>query len=210
MTQPIRNLLLDLGAVLIDIDFARVADSFQRLGVTDFQRRYSQLQADTLFADLETGHVSETEFYSRMARESGLPLEPAAIRDAWNSILLDFRHTSLDWVMQQRKQYRVYLLSNTNAIHLACMNEKIRRETKYNELDLYFDRAYFSHRIGWRKPGRDAFDFVVQDAGLRADETLFVDDTLPNIETARAMGFQTHCLRPDERLETTVQAWLNH
>lgn len=69
------------------------------------------------------------------------------------------------------------------------------------KLDQYFEKAYYSHLVGMRKPGKAVFDYVLADAGISAEETFFIDDASPNIETAAAMGFKTHLLLPGERIE---------
>ena len=199
--KGIRNVLFDLGAVLINIDFEKVALAFKALGVKDFEKRYSHLQADSLFEKLETGKISNEMFYENIAYQSGLPLKASEIRDAWNAILLDFRTESMAYLQQLSKRYRLFLLSNTNAIHLESIHKILYNQLGVEKLDQYFEKAYYSHLVGMRKPGKAVFDYVLADAGISAEETFFIDDASPNIETAAAMGFKTHLLLPGERIE---------
>jgi putative hydrolase of the HAD superfamily len=197
----IKNLLLDLGGVLINIDFKKVTLAFRQLGVEDFDRQFSQLSASSLFEDLERGRISDSEFYRVMQEQAGPGISEAAIRDAWNAILLDFRKESMRFLEENKEKYRIFLLSNTNDIHLRKVNEILLNQTGTPTLDQYFEKAYYSQKLGMRKPNEDIFDFVLTDAGIKAADTLFIDDSRPNIETADRLGFKTHWLLPGERIE---------
>lgn len=197
----IKNLIFDLGDVLINIDFKKVAQAFQHLGIADFEEQYSQLQASSLFEHLETGLISPSEFYTSI-RNQGYPhLTDRDIQNAWNSILLDFRKDSLAYLTQLQPSYRLFLLSNTNAIHLEKIKDILFNQTGIGDLDHYFEKTYYSHLIGKRKPAKATYEFVLHDAHLNAHETFFIDDSLPNIEAASELGIQTHWLRPGEKIE---------
>jgi HAD superfamily hydrolase (TIGR01509 family) len=199
--KKIKNILFDLGAVLIDIDYHKVAAAFANLGIKNFELQFSQLNASSLFEDLETGKISEAEFHKAIQQQTGMPLESALINNAWNAILLDFRKESMACLSSLKNQYQLYLLSNTNAIHLTKVNEIASKQLGVKVLDEYFHKAYYSHVIGLRKPHKEAFQFVLDDANINPEETFFIDDTLPNIETANQMGFKTHHLLKGERVE---------
>ena len=197
----IKNILFDLGAVLINIDFQKVTRSFVDLGVEDFEKKYAHLSADALFEKLETGRISEQDFYDAMIGQANMGATREDIRVAWVSILQDFRVESMQFLHGLAGKYRLFLLSNTNSIHLAEMQLKVRHELGAPSLESYFERAYFSHLIKCRKPGKKAFKYVLEDAGIMAEDTIFIDDAPPNIETASEMGFRTHLLLPGERIE---------
>lgn len=197
----IKNILFDLGAVLIDIDFNKVAKAFADLGIDKFEQQFSQLTATNLFENLEMGKISEPEFHKAIQQQTGNTLSATDINNAWNAILLDFRKESMEFLSSLKNQYGLYLLSNTNAIHLIKVNEILYRQTGIKELDVYFNKAYYSHKIGLRKPGKESFQFVLNDANIIAEETFFIDDTLPNILSAREIGFQAYHLLPGERVE---------
>ena len=197
----IKNILFDLGDVLINIDFKKVKAAFENLGIQDFDQQFSQLSASSLFEELETGKVTAGEFYRKMQLQSNLALSEANIKKAWNAILLDFREESMKQLVELKKNYRLFLLSNTNAIHLEEVNMILHRQLGVENLNEFFDKAYYSHLVGLRKPHQEIFEFVLKDAGITAAETIFIDDTPPNITTASTMGFQTHLLLPGERIE---------
>ncbi len=203
MTE-IKNLIFDLGGVLLNIDYNRTKHAFKELGYTDFGNMYSMLKGNNVFDNLETGHISEDEFYQYMTAAANGNITNRQVQDAWNAMLLDFRAESLQHLKKLRKDYRIFLLSNTNAIHKKAFDRTLNEQTGVAGLENYFDKAYFSQQVGLRKPDAGIFEFVLQDAGILAAESLFIDDLLPNIETAARLGFKTHLLLPEERIENLM------
>jgi len=199
--KTVKNILFDLGAVLIDIDFEKVCRSFDKIGIKDFEKQYSQLAASTLFEQLEKGEISNEVFYESIKKQFQISISTEEIRNAWNSILLDFRIDTMKLLTTIKSDYNLYLLSNTNAIHLTEINLLAQQQLHVEELDVYFTKAYYSFKMGMRKPNADIFDFVLKDAGIEAGETFFIDDSEPNIITAQKMGFKTHLLLKGERVE---------
>ena len=115
--EGIKHIIFDLGGVILNIDYSRPQQAFRELGVKNVEQLYSKQQQTGLFDQLETGRISEEEFYDSIRELAGLPLSDGAIRDAWNSILLDFPLRRLQILQQLQLHYDTYLLSNTNAIH---------------------------------------------------------------------------------------------
>ena len=201
MANSLKNIILDLGGVLLDIDYQKTADAFTALGYTHFSDMYSQFTADDLFADLERGMIREEDFYERMRKAGNSDVSRYEMESAWNRMLLSWRQSSLDFLPALSKQYRLFLLSNTNEIHLAAFNKILNEETGRESIDDLFEKAYWSHLVNLRKPNADIFEFVVSDAGIIPGETLFIDDSENNIETAARLGFQTYLLINGERIE---------
>ena len=196
-----KNIIFDLGGVLLDIDYQKTIDAFEKLGLPHFEAMFSQFKADALFEKLETGHISETDFYAAIKERTELPLLNIEIDDAWNALILNFRTESLQLLDRLSANYKLYLLSNTNSIHLKYFKKLFTQETGKPLLDAYFIKAWYSNEIGLRKPGAQIFEFVLAEENLKAAETLFIDDTLINIETAVSLGLKTHHLLPNERIE---------
>lgn len=199
--SKIKNILFDLGGVLIDIDYKRPAEAFHKLGFRDFEQQYSQVAAGPLFLDLEKGLIGPDEFFQALQSMGPGQVSIQELEDAWNSILLGFRESSLALLEKIRKDFRLYLLSNTNAVHHRAFMEIFRKQTGRNNLDDYFDQAFYSHLIGERKPEPSAYLHVVHQAGIIPGETLFIDDTLENIDAAKKLGFQTIWLEKGTRVE---------
>ena len=196
-----KNIIFDLGGVLLDIDFKKSIDAFKNLGIENFEDMFSQFNADALFEKLETGKISEANFYAAIKQRTTLAITDNEIEHAWNSLILHFRTQSLGFLEKLAGNYKLYLLSNTNSIHVKCFKKLFTKETGKPLLDAFFTKAWYSNEIGLRKPGAEIFEFVLQQENLKAAETLFIDDTLSNIETAQNLGFKTHHLLPGEKIE---------
>lgn len=194
--QDIRNIILDLGGVLMNISFAETEKAFEAIGLPGFHQYFSQYKANPLFEDLETGRVSEAEFLVNFRRQSGLKAADHEIVKAWNAMLLDFPAERVDWLRGLEKNYRVFLFSNTNSIHHEEFQLKFSANYPGKSFDRHFEKAYYSHLVGYRKPYVNAFQSLLQDAGIRAEESLFIDDTLTNVEGAQAAGLQALFLEP--------------
>ncbi len=200
----IKNIIFDLGNVLLDIDFKKVTRAFELLGIQHFEKQYSQLEANELFQQLETGKISSVDFYTIIQSQVSINLTKEDIQLAWNAILCDFRKESMEYLKTLTEKYRLFLLSNTNAIHLAEINAILLKQMGENNLSNYFEKAYYSQVVGMRKPHENIFYHVMNDAKINPIETLFVDDAFPNIATAKKLGFATHWLLPEERVEKVI------
>lgn len=199
--NQVRNIIFDLGGVLLNINYDATADAFHRLGVEDFNQWFNQYHANELFSGLETGIQEEENFVKQIQSLLPQPASETAILDAWNAMLLDFRSSSISFLPQLAKTYRLFLLSNTNEIHLRAFQKKYEAAFEGRKLDDLFEAAYYSHRIGFRKPTPESYQYVLHQHGLQPSETLFVDDSLPNIEAAQKLGINTIHLRNSTLIE---------
>lgn len=197
----IKNLLFDLGGVLLNIDYNKTADAFKKLGVQQFNDMYSQAGANNLFESLETGKISEEDFYNSIQQYCHPSTTQQQLEAAWNAILINFRKESLDYLDELKKKYNVYLLSNTNSIHLTAFHKMFKEETGKSNLDDYFIKAYYSHKIQMRKPYPATYHFVLDNAGIIAAETLFIDDSIINIVAAKEVGLEVHHLLASHKIE---------
>ena len=197
----IKNIIFDLGGVLLNIDYLLTAKAFKGLGIAEFEELYSQFTANELFEKFETGMISEEAFYHSLHQYRTPPLSPQEIEIAWNAMLLDFRKETLDFLTRLKNKYKLYLLSNTNIIHLRGMERILLSQTGLPSLQGYFIKSYYSHLINRRKPYPDTYKFVLNDGNMKAEETLFIDDSIHNIEGAREAGLLVHYLLPGERIE---------
>ena len=198
--QTANTIIFDLGGVLLDIDFRLTEKAFADLGVHNFSEFFSQFHSNSLFKKLETG-VDEALFYDEFRAGTGMSLSNEQIRDAWNALLLDFRLESLAVLPLLKNKYQLYLLSNTNEIHLQEFQYRYTLLQQEQDFDALFDAAYYSHRIGHRKPDASAFEYVLQAHNLKPAETIFIDDSINNIEAAQHVGLQTIHLQPGMKVE---------
>jgi glucose-1-phosphatase len=186
----IKNILFDLGGVLYHIDYNLTIKAFEKLGIDNFHKHFSQQQQNNLFDRLETGRVSSEEFISEM--KVLLPkCSDKQIIDAWNALLLEIPQENIQLLEKLSKKYKLYLLSNTNSIHIERINEQLYKKYNFKNLNPLFDTVFLSHEIGMRKPNTDTFEYVLDEAGINANETLFIEDSIQHIESANNVGIQT-------------------
>lgn len=196
-----KNIIFDLGGVLLDIDYQKTIDAFEKLGIEHFEKMFSQSHANELFEKLERGKLSEADFYTAIKTRIKKEVSQEEIKAACNALILDFRIESLEFLEKLAAKYNLYLLSNTNSIHLKFFKNLFTAQTGKPTLDAYFTKSWYSNEVGLRKPGTEIFEFALKEENLVAAETLFIDDTFANIETAQKLGFKTHLLLPSERIE---------
>lgn len=195
--QPIKNIIFDLGGIFMNLNFKLTEQAFIDLGIKEFPQMFNQHHSNDLFEELETGKISEDSFYRKFREATQTNLANEQIKTAWNALLLNFPPERLQWLEKVRTQYKVYLFSNTNIIHYEAFREILVRENNCTDFDNYFIKAYYSHDLGLRKPHIESFQKILEEQGLAAAETLFIDDTLKNIEGAQKAGLQTlHLVAP--------------
>ena len=199
--QKNEAIVFDLGGVILNIDYNLTRTAFEKLGVSHFDEMYSQSTADMLFRNLETGKISEENFYNEINRCTGLQLSPPEIKQAWCAMLLDFREESLLFLDAIRSKYKLFLLSNTNHIHIPEFNKIYNQKKREKPFIDYFEKVYYSCEIGLRKPDAECYDWVLEKESLAPGKTIFVDDTLPNVEAAKVAGMKTILLEPGKFIE---------
>ena len=197
---PIKNIIFDLGNVLYDIDFNIMYDQFRELGIPDFQNHYTLNQSDELFFDLEKGFIDEVVFCNRFNQLYNLSLSHGQIINAWNSLLKGYRKESMDWIKANQQKFPMFLFSNTNQIHFNFFIPQFEREIG-GDFEALFKTPYYSHKMGMRKPDPASFQYILDQEGLIAAETLFIDDNEPNVAAAASVGLQVLYLQPGMFIE---------
>jgi FMN phosphatase YigB (HAD superfamily) len=198
--QKIKNIIFDLGGVFLDIHYHLTQKAFEDLGVTHFHELFTQHHASDIFEKLETGKISEKEFYNEFRSEANILLTDEQIKTAWNALLGRFPKERIDWLKEIKQRYNIYLFSNTNQIHYDAFIKTYEEDFGVNDFNDHFIKAYYSQHMGLRKPYPESFEFILNEQNLVVSETLFIDDTLKNIEGAKKLGLQTYHLVPPARL----------
>lgn len=202
--ENIKHIIFDLGGVLINIDYHRTAEAFKALGVQDFDHKYSQAAQTDLFSDFETGKIGEAEFVQALEEWTGTSVSHQQILDAWNAMLLDIPLRRLQVLQQLQLHYDIVLLSNTNETHERAFNKILKEVCGFDNLAVFFDKVFYSHRIGMRKPHVETFKHVLDYTGFNPAHTLFLDDSLQHIEGAKAAGIQAIWMEPGMTMEETI------
>ena len=188
--QNIRNIIFDLGGVILDIDFKRTEKAFVDLGVTNFGELFGLGHAEIFFLDHEAGRITDDEFLASLQKLAKHSLEPEVVQAAWNALLISFPPERIEFLKKIKTKYRLFLLSNTNAIHVTEFHKIYRDAFNNGTLDDLFEKVYYSHKIQLRKPNKEIYEYVLMDKDLQPKETLFIDDALVNVEAARECGMQ--------------------
>jgi putative hydrolase of the HAD superfamily len=205
MIQGIRHIIFDLGGVLLNLDYTATERAFAACGVENFNECFSQLSQNTFFDDWETGRMNREDFITGMRDTAGnATLTDNQIIEAWNAMLLDFPLRRLQLLQQLRNQYDLFLLSNTNEVHEAAFNDILMQAHGVPSIAHFFDKVYYSHKVGLRKPGREIFQRILEENGLQPEHTLFIDDSPQHIETAKGLGIQTIFLEKGMTIEENV------
>jgi len=204
-----QNLIFDLGGVLLNIDYQRPIAAFQKLTSQPEPLAFTQQQQSTLFDALETGQLSSADFRSALRRTYAIAdaIPDEELDTAWNAILLDLPESRVRLLRALTEAgYRLFLLSNTNEIHRTAFDRIIRQQhpdLPGGLLDL-FERVYYSHELGLRKPDPAIFHRVVTENGLDPDCTLFIDDSTQHVAAARTVGLHALWLEPGQTITDDV------
>ncbi|MAX68288.1 MAG: haloacid dehalogenase [Flavobacteriales bacterium] len=198
--KNIKSIIFDLGGVLLNISYQNTIDEFKKLGVDNSSTFYSKKSQTNIFNLLETGKISENE----LIREILISCKSATRKQiifAWNSMLLDLPKNRTNLLENLKEKYQLFLLSNTNAIHIKELKRRLG-EVKYSKFYNLFNKVYYSHEISVRKPHSDAFHLVLDENNLKEKEVLFIDDSPQHIEGAKEVGIHTYHLKDNEEITT--------
>jgi len=201
----IHNIIFDLGGVVMDLDVEKSRRAFGALG---FDEKAFHLQKDdgkNIFVLLETGKITEEEFFSRLQQLLPRPVSTATLREIWNLMIVDFSEEKIRLLQELRVRYRTFLLSNTNSIHIARCNAILQKKFGLNGLDDLFEKTYYSFTTGLRKPMPEIFELVLNDSGLVPAETLFIDDSEEHLETARKLGIVTWLMERNGEFNISIK-----
>lgn len=189
--MPIKNLIFDLGGVIIDLHVHKTREAFQDLGMPDTANWFVANQQVSLLNDYETGKLSTEAFIAGINKESGLDISDDQFYRAWTTMLGRVKNERILMLKELRENYRVYALSNINAMHAHACHTILQRDHDIYSFHEIFDLVFYSHEIGSRKPEPEAWLKILDRTGILKEETLFFDDNLPNVEMAASLGFQS-------------------
>ena len=187
--QGIKNIIFDLGGVLLNLDMTKTLDAYKAMGIQNIESYFKIGHADSFFKLHETGDISDEEFIERIERLEGNTGTKAQILAAWNALLRDFPAKRVKYLQQLKSKYRLFLFSNTNALHHAHFQKAFKKDHGF-EMDELFEKAYYSHLVNLRKPDHASYQLVLDENNLLPHETAFIDDALINVEAANAVGIK--------------------
>ena len=193
--KGIKNIIFDFGGVLVDLEPQACLDAFAALGLPQVAGYLTPYGHKGPFGQVENGEITLSEFSDEIRKIFNTSITDEQIENAWAAFLLHTPKNKMQMVHELGKKYRVFLLSNTNPIHIRKLEEF--EEAGYPVKEC-FEKLYLSYEIGLSKPGRPIFEYVMLDAGLKPEETLLVDDSPANCKTASELGMRTFQPQPYE------------
>ena len=188
----VKNIIFDLGNVIIDLDLDRSEQELKRIFGENMGEKLQVAGLENIFTDYEKGLITETAFLENLQSIDPKAISKRKIIDAWNAMLLGTPLHRLQMLKKLKERYSVFLLSNTNATHLDWVYDDLHKTHGISDFEeQFFHKAFYSHLINRRKPDEDIYTFVLKDADLKPNETLFIDDNADNIAAANKLGIHT-------------------
>jgi putative hydrolase of the HAD superfamily len=185
----IKNILFDLGGVILDINVQATLKRFYELGFPAELMQILDSMTTDLYFKYGTGKLNTEQFRNQIRKAAGVEMTDRAFDEAWNAMLVRFPEERVALLKELSKRYKLYMLSNTSALHVKVF-EKMYLDSAGESMHQVFDKIYYSHEIGWHKPDREAWEYVIKDAAINPEETLFLDDNIHNIKASQELGFQ--------------------
>ena len=191
MDKKIRNIVFDLGGVLVDLDFKAAINGLQEAGFANVKEQLMAFDRGGIFQKFEVGEITADEFRTAIRENSNVTLTDEEVDALWNLMLLEIPREKLELILELRGKYMVYLLSNTNSIHwdYVCKNAFNYRGFRVED---YFEETFLSYEMHLAKPDKAIFEKMLHDANLLAEETLFIDDSEANCKAAEEVGIHAH------------------
>lgn len=200
----IKNILFDLGNVLIPLDEQRCIDRLAELYGFDTIESIPK-HIDDMISSYELGNVSTTTFLDFMVRESKVNTTKNEVIDAWNSMLMGIYPGVIKMLGELKGNYQLFILSNTNELHIEWVDKLLLKTLKFPGFYKHFTHIYLSHEIHLSKPNLEIFSHVCEHARIRPYETIFFDDRIENIKAAESVGFLTAHVQSDDKIDELVK-----
>ena len=200
------HLLFDFGGVIIDIDYDATPAAMRRLSRAGSTIAFSQAGQAALFDEFETGRLTPAEFRTGLRSAYDLDATDAELDAAWHAMLFGVPAERLALISKLRQQgHQTALLSNTNALHIAEINQRLAAQYgfRYGIADV-LDRVFYSQEVGLRKPGEEIFRHALREMNWRAEDVLFIEDSPQHVATARRLGLRVLHLAPPLTLLTAL------
>jgi len=198
--KTIRNIIFDLGGVILNINPQLTVEAFHKLGWDDFYNGDKQSLNKELFFNLEKGNSSPEAFRNTVRQMIDKQMSDEEIDLAWTAMILDIPADRVKYLEELKKSYRLFLLSNTNEIHRIKFHRSFKADFGYSFYNL-FEHSFYSHKMGMRKPNPQIYLQALKEANLDPKETLFIDDIEENIDAARTTGMNVLHIEPGTLLE---------
>ncbi len=203
----IKNLIFDLGGVILEIDPERTLNAFRQLGIKNIDSLYTLKKQSGIFDEFDTGKTDLDTFRQNLRKASGNNFTDEEFNDAWCAMLVEFPPEGISLLEVLKKQFRTFLFSNTNVLHHKVYTEMLQETTGHDSLAELFEKAYFSHTFGMRKPNIHVFNRILEENNLKAEQTLFLDDLEQNTDAAKEAGINAIQISPENNILKIFSAY---
>jgi putative hydrolase of the HAD superfamily len=203
--MAIKNIILDLGGVIINLDIPATISEFNKISAVPFEDLYTQSQQVELFNLFDKGLISDFEFFSKVKELIRHQGSDEDLLRAWNAMLLDIPAGRLELLVRLKQNYNTFLLSNTNETHIEAFERELYLQHGVKDFNDYFDGVYYSCRTGLRKPDQEIFEMVLSKNKLDPSETIFIDDSVQHVQGAGQCGIRAYLLPKGMELEKLVK-----
>ena len=197
-SKSYHSIIFDLGGVIIDLSYQRTAEAFVKLGLENFDDIYSKAKQSNLFDDFEKGIMSVDGFRAELKKHLPENTSDLEIDHAWNAMLIDIPVQRVEFLKRVGEKHRIFLLSNTNQIHVKAFTKMADDIFGKNNFLSIFEKCYLSCEMGMRKPDAEIFEKVISDNNLDRTKTLFIDDSKQHVEGALKVGLHAELLNVEK------------
>jgi epoxide hydrolase-like predicted phosphatase len=196
----IKNIIFDWGGVITNLDFDAGINAFKKYGLDNFIEQYNMQFQKDIYTKLETGLISADEFRAELRKIIPVQITDNELDEAWSALLGELPKERWELLHKIKDDYRTYLLSNTNVIHVERYFRRLYEAYGIYGYTHLFEKTYFSYELKMRKPDIRIFKYVLNDSNLKPEETLLIDDYHENIESAGRLGIITFHLKEPETI----------
>lgn len=199
-----KNILFDLGNVLIDLDIPETFRKLQAL-IGDEHSEGAEDKINQMVFRYERGELSNELFINAILKLSRREIQAGDVIDAWNAMLKGIPERRMDWLREMKKHHRMAVFSNTNDLHIAWVRSYLKRAHPDCDFEReFFENIFYSHQLGCRKPETECFEKVLNELGWKPKDTVFIDDTEENVKAADQAGMTGIQLMPEIPVEELI------
>ncbi len=203
--NDVKNIIFDLGGVIINLNIKQTINDFNKLTEQNFETIYTQAQQIDLFSKFDKGQITTQQFILELKIKLNYTGSDDDILNAWNAMILDIPEHRLNTLVKAKQHYNTFLLSNTCEPHINVFEHDLYNQHGVKHFKDYFDKLYYSCRIGMRKPDKEIFEFVLSQNKLNPSQTVFIDDSIQHVKAAGECGINAFLLEKNMELNDLLQ-----
>jgi len=206
----IKNIIFDFGGVLLNLDMELTFSELSEVTGVPIKGEDIPAQIFKVMLGYEKGEINTETFLWHLQKEATkLTPQPDKLIKAWNAMLLGWNPDRFEFLLELRKNYKVFLLSNTNELHIDWVKRDLKKSHEISDFETrYFDKVFYSHNMKMRKPELSIYKSVIEETGIDPSETLFIDDNIANVSAAISAGWKSICHDPKTEIIDQLPKYL--